>query len=324
VRIAVAAACFVLTACSTAPAPPKVAAAKETAAVPVLDARFDAKFWAVWGDGKAEIDTYDLTFPRYDQKRKGVAIAIFVTEPFSNSARVKADPGKHPDSDVAPVMKLNLIKKYQTGIYDYSDMMSTFVSLAPVDGQRAGSTLKSSFSSQEWCGHVYSQMLFGHKHIGFTQHSYFDGEADQISEIPSQSDGIAEDALLLWARGVAQPWAPAISTPIMTSLATLRAKHLGPSWSTTVLSKDASPQTVQVAAGKFEVDVLRSKRADGTSRTFYVERASPGRVVKWETSEGESAELQATERLKYWEMNKEGGESVLSRLGLPRMAPLVK
>ena len=76
-------------------------------------------------------------------------------------------------------MKLNLIKKFQTGIYDYSDVGSTFVSLAATHGQPAGSTLKASFSSQEWCGHVYSQMLLNPAHIGFTQHSYFDGEADQ-------------------------------------------------------------------------------------------------------------------------------------------------
>jgi hypothetical protein len=167
-------------------------------------------------------------------------------------------------------------------------------------------------------------MLFGRNHIGFTQHSYFDGEADQQSEIPQQSDGIAEDALLVWARGIAQPWTETTATPIMTSLETLRAKHVGPSWATTALSKDASSQTITVAAGKFEVDVLRSKRSDGTWRAFYVEKSAPRRVVKWQTSEGESAELRATERLKYWEMNKEGGESVLSRLGLPRVAPLIQ
>ena len=326
---AVAVAGLVLGGCSSpetaAPPPPVVAKAKESASVvPVIDKRFDAKFWAVWGDGKAEVNTYNLTFPRYNQKRKGVAIAIFVTEPFSNSARVKADPGKHRESDVVPVMKLNLIKKYQTGIYDYSDMMSAFVALAPADGQPAGSTLKASFSSQEWCGHVYSQMLFGRDHIGFTQHSYFDGEADQNSELERHTDGISEDALLLWARGVAQPWTPGSSTPIMTSLETLRQKHVGPSWSTTALSKDAAPQTISIAAGKFEVDVFHSNRAGGTSRTFYVERASPGRIVKWQTSEGESAELRATQRLKYWELNKEGGESILSDLGLPRVAPLLR
>ena len=76
---------------------------------------------------------YDLVFPRYGQPRHGVAVTIFVTETFSNTLRVKADPGKHPSSDRFPVMKLNLVEDFQTGIYDYNLMTSTFVALAPVN-----------------------------------------------------------------------------------------------------------------------------------------------------------------------------------------------
>jgi len=98
---------------------------------------FDAAFWKQWGDGQAELSGYDLTFPRYGQLRRGVAVTIFVTETFSNTLRVKADPGKHPPSDEFPVMKLNLIEDYQTGVYDYNDMTSSFVALAPVNGRPA-------------------------------------------------------------------------------------------------------------------------------------------------------------------------------------------
>jgi hypothetical protein len=109
---------------------------------------YDPEFWRTWGDGRAELAGYDLTYPRYGKPRNGVAVTIFVTETFSNSARVKADPGKHPPSDEFPVMKLNLIKDYQTGIYDYNDMLSSFVGLAPVNGLPPGSLTKASFSSQ--------------------------------------------------------------------------------------------------------------------------------------------------------------------------------
>ena len=77
---------------------------------------YDQAFWSIWGDGQAELAGYDLTIPRYNQPRRGVAVTIFVTETFSNSARVKSDPGKHPPSDEFPVMKSNLVKDYQTGI----------------------------------------------------------------------------------------------------------------------------------------------------------------------------------------------------------------
>src|SRR5215471_360645 len=69
---------------------------------------FEDAFWKHWGDGRAEMSGYDLVFPRYGQPRKGVAVAIFVTETFSNSLRVKSDPGRHPKADEYPVMKLNL------------------------------------------------------------------------------------------------------------------------------------------------------------------------------------------------------------------------
>ena len=83
-----------------------------------------ADFWDVWGDGKAELAAYDLTYPRYGESREGVAVTIFVTETFSDSMRVKADPGLHPKSDEFPVMKLNLVEDFPTGIYDYNLMTS--------------------------------------------------------------------------------------------------------------------------------------------------------------------------------------------------------
>ena len=146
---------------------------------------FGDDFWKRWGDGKGELSSYDLTFPRYGELRKGLAVTVFVTETFSNSLRVKADPGKHPPSDEFPVMKLNLVEDFSTGIYDYNLLTSTFVALAPVNGRAAGSVTKVSFNSQEWCGGVYSQLLFDSGSARWTSHSYFDGEADQSRPSPS-------------------------------------------------------------------------------------------------------------------------------------------
>jgi hypothetical protein len=287
------------------------------------DAYFDSKFWSVWGDGKAELSAYRLTMPRYKQLRKGVAVTIFVTEPFSNSLRVKADPGKHGPGDEFPVMKLNLVKDYQTGIYDYNDMLSAFVSLSPVNNRVAGVT-KVSFSSQEWCGHVYSQILFGETRARLTQHSYFDGEADQERELDYPGNGYSEDTLMLWARGMARPFSKAGSSAeyqLLTSLETSRARHEPLTWASAALAKDAKTQTIRAPAGAFEVNVLRATRPNKTWRAYYVEKELPKRIVRWETSEGEKAELLGSERLKYWEMNAEGGEAALERLGVTRMTP---
>ncbi len=144
---------------------------------------FGDAFWKQWGDGQAELAGYDLTFSRYGEPRRGTAVAIFVTETFSNEARVKADPGKHAKSDEFPVMKLNLVQDFPTGIYDYNIMTSVFVALAPADGISTGTPAKISFSCQEWCGHVYEQSLYDAKSIRRTSHSYFDGEADRSATI---------------------------------------------------------------------------------------------------------------------------------------------
>lgn len=318
--------CMLLAGCSRQP-PPARAASKtpERTTVPAkIDSHFDANFWSTWGDGKAELAAYDLTFPRYNQLRKGIAVTIFVTEQFSNTLRVKAEPGRHGPGDEFPVMKLNLVKDYQTGIYDYNDMLSAFVSLAPVNNRPAATPTKLSFSSQEWCGHVYSQALFGDQRIRLTQHSYFDGEADQQRDLNYPDWGTAEDSLLLWARGMAQPWmkpGTSIARLLLTSLETSRGQHVPLVWSKGALAVDPATRKIQTRAGAFEVETWRAKRSDGTWRAIYVEKAAPKRIIKWETSEGEKAELLGSDRLKYWEMNKEGGEAALERLGISRATP---
>jgi hypothetical protein len=166
-----------------------------------------------------------------------------VTETFSNSLRVKADPGKHPATDEFPVMKLNLVEDYQTGIYDYNDMTSSFVALAAVNGRPAGAPAKISFSSQEWCGHTFQQLLFDTHAIRATTHSYFDGEADRQSELNYPTGGLSEDALLLWARGQAGPRiAPGErrEVELLGSLQASRQGHVPLSWQHATLSRSSA------------------------------------------------------------------------------------
>jgi len=114
-------------------------------------------FWDHWGDGKAEIAAYDLVYPRYGVERSGTAIAIFVTETFAPSAGVKSEDASRPASETVPVMKLNLVQDFATGVYDYNLMTSAFVALDAGRGVDLGRTVKIAFSAQEWCGQVYSQ-----------------------------------------------------------------------------------------------------------------------------------------------------------------------
>jgi hypothetical protein len=285
---------------------------------------YDDAFWRHWGDGRAELAAYDLTFPRYGAARPGLAVAIFVTETFSNSLRVKSDPGKHPATDEFPVLKLNLVEDFATGIYDYNLLTSAFVALAPANGYPAGAATKIAFSSQEWCGAVYSQARFDADAVRHTLHSYFDGEADRDDSLPARADGLAEDALLMWARDLAGPVLAAGETrevQLMRSLERARLRHQPVLWERATLAREAATRSVTVPAGTFVVETRTVAIAGGRAWTFRTEHAPPHRIVSWESSEGERAVLLASDRLKYWEMNGPGFERALSALGLrPRAA----
>jgi hypothetical protein len=187
-----------------------------------------------------------------------------------------------------------------------------------VNGRGAGYTTKIAFSSQEWCGNVFHQVLFDAAKVRSMRHSYFDGEADANVELAYPANGIAEDALPFWARGMAEPvLAPgeSRSVDVLTSLQVVRDKHVNASWAKAELSRGKAPVSVNVPAGKFSAEIFTAKLAH-TTRTYYVEASNSRRILKWEASTGEKAELLATERMKYWEMNAPGGEEALKKLKL--------
>lgn len=127
-----------------------------------------------WYAGEAEITSYKLEQVRYGEMRDGEAVLVFVTEDFLPDIQVKAD--NYSENNI-PVLKLNFTKKFNTGIYPYSIMQSTFYPVA--NNQHA---IKVSASVQEWCGHVYSQ-LNNKEMFEIMSHSYFQGEADQSFKI---------------------------------------------------------------------------------------------------------------------------------------------
>lgn len=128
------------------------------------------EFKDYWYAGEAEISSYQLEQARYGEIRNGHAVLIYVTEDFLPDAQVKAD--NKNESNIS-VLKLNATKKFNTGIYPYSIMQSTFY---PVYNNNHA--IKISSSIQEWCGHVYAQ-LNNRKDFEITSHSYFEGEADE-------------------------------------------------------------------------------------------------------------------------------------------------
>lgn len=128
-----------------------------------------------WYQGKAEISTFDVIQSRYSENRVAEQVNVFVTEDFSSKKYVKLDAAAAAGADRVPVLKLNAIRRFKTGIYDYSLMFSVF---SP--NQKALShTLKTAWTVQDWCGQVFAQTnLEPDGSYRLRQFSYFETEGD--------------------------------------------------------------------------------------------------------------------------------------------------
>jgi hypothetical protein len=133
------------------------------------------EFKDYWYAGRAEVSSYILEQSRYGENRPGKAILIFVAEDFSRKKQVKLDePGKAKE-DKKSVLKMNFTKNFVTGIYPYSMMLSAFT---PISRNQFPNSLKVTMSSQEWCGHVFSQMNLAKERYSVESYSYFEQEGD--------------------------------------------------------------------------------------------------------------------------------------------------
>jgi hypothetical protein len=271
-------------------------------------------FWSHWGDGKAELNGYQLEQPRYGALRDGTAVLVFVTEDLSDTLRVKAEPGKHPAADVYPVMKLNAVRHFRTGIYEYNVMTSAFLRVAP-----GWPVAKVSFSSQEWCGHVWHQLVPRRGRLGGVFHSYFDGEADGTDDLDFPSDGLLEDALPILLRGWNGEYlkpGESRTVPFLPGLLQARVLHRPLAWTTATVERAVEARSVTVPAGRFEVSRYTVTTVDGRSLGFDVEAAPPYRLVRQTGPDGEELALRGSTRLPYWQLNGPGGEAHLQALGL--------
>jgi len=140
---------------------------------PVISKHQD--FDSYWNQGMAEITTYDLYQARYGEMRQGEAVMVFVTENFSQEKQVKTDNPNAYATPIIPVLKMNMTKRFYTGLYPYSMMLSSFVAAG---GMAPWQALKIASSVSEWCGQVYAQLNLHDDHYRYNLHSYFESEGD--------------------------------------------------------------------------------------------------------------------------------------------------
>jgi hypothetical protein len=281
---------------------------------------FDAR----WHDGRAELDGYRYSIVRYGQPRQGQAVTIYVTEPWSRSKRVKVEDASKTPADVFDVLKLNLVRDFQTGIYDYNTMVSLFVRTQDF------SPVQISFTSAEWCGNVYAKVEFENETVSETLFSYFEDETGTRT-LKEPRDGVPEDALFVLLRGLKGAFlgpGEERTIPLLSGMLESRLRHQPLDWSSALVERAAKPASVQVPAGNWSNAIYYEvKAANGRTGQFWVEPDGDMRILKWSWTESgrgeasESGELTGTLRTAYWKENGPGNEKLLPQLGLHPSVP---
>lgn len=265
-------------------------------------------FSSYWYVGKAEIASYDLEQSRYGEIHTGHAVLIFVTEDFSKSKQVKLDYPQRAQKDKIGVLKLNFTKKFNTGIYPYSMMQSIFT---PVDRNSHSNSLKTTMSSQEWCGHTFTQLNLKKDKYAINSYSYFEQESDKQLEIDRT---LLEDEIWNLIR-LDYKSLPVGEIEIIPGFFHSRLLHKP--LAITIVNISLSQN------GKVMTYLLDYPKED-RSLSITFEKAFPHKILSWqETTKGlggkvltTKATLKKTLHTDYWSKNKNKHAYLRDSLGL--------
>ena len=281
---------------------------------PVQADASDEAFAAYWYAGQAEITSYALEQARYGEVHQGHAVTIFVSEDFSRSKQVKLDNPLSAGDDRVPVLKLNLDKKFNTGIYPYSMMTSVFTPVADDTPQ----ALKITTSSQEWCGHTFTQLNRLGDGYRLRELSYFESEGDFETTFESAQ---TEDDLWNWIR-LRPESLPQGEVELIPGSMYMRFKHVA--WEPRHAVASLTPDGEDAGLLVYRLDYPELRRQ--LAITF--EKDFPHRIEGWEETYtsgwGRGAQQLTTratrlERLNidYWTKNRRVDEALRQQLRLP-------
>jgi hypothetical protein len=273
------------------------------------------EFKAYWYDGKAEITSYKLEQARYGELHEGYAVLVFVTEDFSKSKQVKLDNPQNANGDDVKVLKLNRIKKFDTGIYRYSLTDSVFT---PIYIGEYPNTLKVTSSSQEWCGNTFTQLNLDDNGYEVRSFSYFESQGDTKFNLQQE---ILEDEL--WVRIRLAP----------ESLPVGRIKIIPATMASRLTHKELK---VEIAEASLVENSKDSNLMDyklvyddsGRAMEITFSKKFPYEILSWEETYksgfGNNAKTLTTKATKnkmlitdYWNKNKTVDHELRKKLGLP-------
>jgi len=275
----------------------------------------DGAFEALWYDGQAELAGYVWKGSRYGEPRTGEAVAIFVTENIDAETHVKRDDPSR--GGAVTVVKLNLVRDFQTGLYDYDTTTSVFAEVG------AFRPLRVTFASQEWCGHVHESLDVGKK-LALDVQSYFEGESLETT-LAWKEGAVLGDHLFVWLRGLrGAPLAPGETKelPYLADGFERRLRHAKADWQSVKITRAAASASETVPAGTFAAVVYTLATGDGRSGRVAFEEAYPHRLLSWSWQRGaevlDSGVMTGSKRLKYWELHAEGQGALRAELGLEK------
>ena len=273
------------------------------------------EFRDYWYNQGAEISRFILEQVRYGEIHKGDAILVFVTEELNPAIQVKAD---HSRPENIPILKLNSVRKFFTGIYPYSILTSVF---SPVDTQTHPLPLKISSSTQEWCGHAYTQLNLNDDRYRVRMHSYFEKEGDQDYRIKSS---VPEDAIWNMIR-IAPDSLPLGEFSLIPGTAYVRLAHrpLMPRDAVAALEAVAEKSLESIPLARYEVFIPAEQR----TLRIYFEKKFPYRIQKWEETFRSMAATGLTVMTTratrshtimdpYWQHHRNQDRGMLKKLGL--------
>jgi hypothetical protein len=275
-------------------------------------------FLKYWKSGLAEISTYGGQEERYGSLRNEVSTLIFVYEEIDSKTRIKVESPKVPLSRQVPVLKLNRLQHFNTGLYDYSVMTSVFSGLTGPGVQRPFDVQKVALTVQEWCGLVYQQAIPRGRNLNLTWHSYFESEGEGQRSIPIPAQAVYEDELPILLRELDGPWmqpGDSMQVSLYPREWRTRKRHQSPKFEPATIVKSSELKYVQ--SGRNQAAFAFTVRAPWDTTVYYVETQSPQKLLAWHASTGAYAEWQHSVRKTYWLRNRPEHEPLRDELSLP-------
>lgn len=260
---------------------------------------------AYWYAGKAEITKYNLSQNRYRDIHNGEIVLIFVTEDFLTDKQVKND--NYTNKNSTPILKTNQLRRFTTGLYDYSMMTSVFTR---TDGSK---TEKVTLGAQDWCGHSFVQVNNKNGQYDIQIRSYFESEGDQDFSIKAD---LLEDELLNLIR-INPSLIKEGSFRILPTLNYLRLTHHKMEGQEATVSKEKLSNgntTLKLTYPALKRQLLITYQTVSPHKIISFEEAYPSMFDKQERSS--TATKNSEMHSAYWKLNKASDKEKRKQLSI--------